>query len=191
VHKKWILNGHLLGEPQRISAFSSVNGPFFNVEATEVRRARRENNQVLDFLCKAVRSAELVCYSDGSMKKLSHVRCSPLLSTVLSAVVLCALCFSVGEGLRLTPFPGSIKHKPHERCSVGSRISASQYGPLNVPTQNQKRSKRQALDLSGPTAVGARYAAPELSAVLDSASTNPISVLSVTRPAGRAPPFPV
>ena len=38
-------------------------------------------------------------------------------------------------------------------------------------------------------AAATRLAAPELSALLDSASTNSISLLSVTRPAGRAPPF--
>lgn len=112
------------------------------------------------------------------------------MSSVLSAVILVALCFSVGEGLRLTPFPVSnLAPTEATNVSVSSEISMSQYGPLNVPAQNQKRSKRQALDLAGPTAVGARYAAPELSALLDSASTNSISLLSVTRPAGRAPPF--
>src|SRR5689334_18655943 len=96
--------------------------------------------------------AELVCYSDGSMKKLSRVMSSP----VLSAVILVALCFSVGEGLRLTPFPvSSLAQTEETNVSTPSAISASQYGPLNVPSQNQKRSKRQALDLLGPTAVGA------------------------------------
>lgn len=115
-----------------------------------------------------------------------------MISSVLSAVILGALCFSVGEGLRLTPFPVSALAQtdaPH--LSVSSEISVSQYGPLDVPAQNQKRSKRQVLDLAGPAAVGTRYAAPELSASLDCESTNFVSVLSVTRPAGRAPPFQV
>src|SRR5689334_3402079 len=123
------------------------------------------------------------------MKKLTHVMSSPVMSSVLSAVILVALCFSVGEGLRLTPFPVSNLAQTEEtNVSTPSAISASQYGPLNVPSQNQKRSKRQALDLLGPTSVGVRYAAPELSVVLDSASTDSVSLLSVTRPAGRAPP---
>lgn len=133
--------------------------------------------------------AKLVCYIDGSMKKLTRILSSPVMSSVLPAVILVALCFSVGEGLRLTPFPVSnLAQSERTSVSVAGEISVSQYGPLNVPTQNQKRNKRQALDLAGPTAVGARYAAPELSAVLDFAATNSISVLSVTRPAGRAPP---
>jgi len=123
------------------------------------------------------------------MKKLSRVMSSPVMSPVLSAVILVALCFSVGEGLRLTPFPVSnFAQNERTNVAVAGETSVSQYGPLNVPAQNQKRGKRQALELAGPTAVGARHAAPELSAVLDSAPTNSISVLSVTRPAGRAPP---
>ena len=113
------------------------------------------------------------------------------MSSVLSVVVLGALCFSVGEGLRLTPFPVSnLAQTEGPHLSVTSGISLSHYGPLDVPAQNQKRSKRQALDLAGPAVVaGARYAAPEPSSLLDSESTDLFSVLSVTRPAGRAPPF--
>ena len=116
---------------------------------------------------------------------------SPVMSSVLSAVILGALCFSIGEGLRLTPFPVSALAKtetPH--LSAASEICASQYGPLDVPAQNQKRSKRQVPDLAGPAASANRYAAPELTALLDCESTNFVSVLSVKRPAGRAPPFP-
>jgi hypothetical protein len=108
----------------------------------------------------------------------------------LAAIILGALCFSVGEGLRLTPFPVSAlaqTEAPH--LSATGEISLSHYGPLDIPAQNQKRSKRQVLDLAGPAAAGTRYAAPELFAVLDCESTNFVSVLSVTRPAGRAPPF--
>ena len=113
-----------------------------------------------------------------------------MISSVLSAVILGALCFSVGEGLRLTPFPVSaVAQTDAPHVSVSSEISVSQYGPLDVPAQNQKRSKRQVLDLAGPATVGTRHAAPELSASLDCAATNFVSVLSVTRPAGRAPPF--
>jgi len=113
------------------------------------------------------------------------------MSSVLSAIILGALCFSVGEGLRLTPFPVSAlaqTEAPH--LSANIEILVSQYGPLDIPAQNQKRSKRQVLDLAGPVASANRYAAPELTALLDCESTNFVSVLSVTRPAGRAPPFP-
>src|SRR5262245_43995660 len=100
------------------------------------------------------------------MKKFSRVMSSPLMSSVLSAVILGALCFSVGEGLRLTPFPVSnLAQTEGPHLSVTTGISLSHYGPLDVPAQNQKRSKRQALDLAGPAVAGARYAAPEPSSL--------------------------
>ena len=111
------------------------------------------------------------------------------MSSVLSAVILGALCFSVGEGLRLTPFPVSAlapTEAPH--LSAASEICASQYGPLDIPAQNQKRSKRQVLDLAGPAETATRSTAPEFSALLDCESVDFVSVLSVIRPAGRAPP---
>jgi hypothetical protein len=124
------------------------------------------------------------------MKKLARALSSPVMSSVLSVVILGALCFSVGEGLRLTPFPVSTPAQSEEpHFSLNSGMSPSQYGPLDVPAQNQKRSKRQVLDLAGPADAGTRYAAPNLSSLLDCESTKVFPVLSVRRPAGRAPPF--
>ena len=112
------------------------------------------------------------------------------MSSVLSAVILGALCFSVGEGLRLTPFPVSaLVQTEASHLSAASETSLSQYGPLDIPAQNQKRSKRQVLNLAGPAATTTRYTAPELSALLDCESIDFVSFVSVTRPAGRAPPF--
>jgi hypothetical protein len=123
------------------------------------------------------------------MKKLSRAMSSRWMSSVLSAVVLGALCFSVGEGLRLTPFPVSaLSQTGQPHLSVTGKTSLAKYGPLDVPAQNQKRSKRQALDVAGPAVAKALYAPPQLSSPLDSAATDLLCVLSVTRPPGRAPP---
>ena len=65
------------------------------------------------------------------------------MSFAVLAVIIGSLCFSVGEGLRLTPFPVS-------SLTENSENDRSKYGPLDVPAQPQKRSKRQALDLAGP-----------------------------------------
>jgi hypothetical protein len=114
---------------------------------------------------------------------------SSVVSSVLSAVILAALCFSVGEGLRLTPFPVSTYAYTEEtHFSAGNGTARSRYGPLDVPTKIQKRSKRQ-VDLAGPAVAAARDAAPGPSSLLDSEPADLFSVLSVTRPAGRAPPF--
>jgi hypothetical protein len=76
--------------------------------------------------------------------------------TAAMAVIICSLCFSVGEGLRLTPFPNAVLTRVNDAGPVvdvkeqGSG-SLSKYGPLDVPTQNQKRGKRNSVDLAaGP-----------------------------------------
>ena len=117
---------------------------------------------------------------------------SPLILSVLTAVKIAALCFSVGEGLRLTPFPvPSFDDYRNHRLSVTSRASKtslSQYGPLDVPTQNQKRSKRQ-VDIAAPDVAGTRDFVPESSPVLACQLIDVTSVLLVPDPSGRAPPF--
>jgi len=79
-----------------------------------------------------------------------------MITAALSAVIIGSLCFSVGEGLRLTPFPNSVLTRVNDAGSVsdveeqGSE-SLSKYGPLDVPTQNQKRGKRNTVELAaGP-----------------------------------------
>jgi hypothetical protein len=126
------------------------------------------------------------------MKRFSHAISSPLMSSVWSAVIIGALCFSVGEGLRLTPFPVSTSTQtPETQSSVTyatETTSRSQYGPIDVPAQTQKRSKRQVLKLQGPAAAGTPEIIPEASRFLECDSLDVASNPSVPRPAGRAPP---
>lgn len=114
------------------------------------------------------------------------------MSSVLSALVIGALCFSVGEGLRLTPFPVSTStQNPDAQFSVtyaSEKTSLSLYGPLDVPTQSQKRGKRQVLKLAGPAASGAPEIIPESSGFFELDSLDIASIPSVPRPSGRAPP---
>ena len=100
------------------------------------------------------------------------------MSSVFAAVIVGALCFSVGEGLRLTPFT----------VSTFSQTEDAQYGPLNVPAQNQKRSKRQ-VDVAVPAATGTRDSFPESSHIVAGELIDVASVLFVPGPSGRAPPF--
>src|SRR5688500_11709994 len=76
-------------------------------------------------------------------------------SIVVITVVAC-LCFSVGEGLRLTGFPVSDLAKStvpaHHPASISSDISSLKYGPLDVPTRIQNRGKRQGIDHGFPPA---------------------------------------
>jgi hypothetical protein len=127
------------------------------------------------------------------MKKVWRAMNSPQISAVLAVVKIAALCFSVGEGLRLTPFPvPTFSEAQFAQVSVTDspdKTFLSQYGPLDVPAQNQKRSKRQVLQLAGSTAAEAREIVPESSPFSHHESLDVASVLLVPRTAGRAPPF--
>ena len=116
------------------------------------------------------------------MKALSRTMKFRLLSAALLAVVNGALCFSAGEGLRLRPFP-TIPDQPEIEQKL------SQYGPLNVPVQNQKRNKRQTVEFAVPASPGIHAAAASLFSLVDDKTTNGPSILFVARPSGRAPPF--
>ena len=106
---------------------------------------------------------------------------SRLMSSVVLAVIIGALCFSVGEGLRLTPFPVSA-------LTQSDNTSLDQYGPLDVPAQPQKRSKRQALDVAGTESAGAHKLVTSFCDVSHYDAVDTGSLLFVPRPEGRAPP---
>ncbi|HEX5702527.1 MAG TPA: hypothetical protein VFX97_04860 [Pyrinomonadaceae bacterium] len=130
------------------------------------------------------------------MKQLSEtIRIQPL-TWIVSLVVLVALCFSIGEGLRLTPFPVSTittgeASDGQFSVKASREVAPYKYGPVDVPPQNQKRNKRHTVDfVCAPCGVvrslptcrygsGDRPAAPVLSA------------LFVSRLSGRDPPSTV
>lgn len=90
------------------------------------------------------------------MKSLSRVTNSSVMTATLLAVIVGSLCFSVGEGMRLRPFPNPTHSQVEESGTVKdagelNQVSLSKYGPLDVPTQVQKRSKRHALELASGT----------------------------------------
>jgi len=103
------------------------------------------------------------------------------MSSAVLAVIVGSLCFSVGEGLRLTPFPVS-------SLTENSENDLSQYGPLDVPAQPQKRTKRHALDLACPGTGGARKIVSSFSYIFEYEAVDTGSLLFVHRPDGRAPP---
>lgn len=126
------------------------------------------------------------------MNKFWRTMNSRSMLSVVSAVIKLALCFSVGEGLRLSPFPVPLfEGNLYAQFSVtngADNTSLSQYGPLDVPTQSQKRNKRQVLKLAGPAAVGTPNFISESLGSSDSDSLDVTSKPSVPRPTGRAPP---
>jgi hypothetical protein len=113
---------------------------------------------------------------------------------IILIVVLASLCFSVGEGLRLTPFPVSALKAVDLRgflldAGPSNETSIYKYGPLDVPSQVQKRSKRQSIDLASVPARDTCDSQILRCPQCERESLNVISRTFVSRPAGRAPPF--
>ena len=110
---------------------------------------------------------------------------------VILAVIVGSLCFSMGEGLRLTPFPVSNQLQKSNDSFVAKDAGGitRTYGPLDVPSQIQKRSKRQTTDFGPqPVAAGCLDVAV-ISHRFENESVQLRSSLVVSRPSGRAPPL--
>ena len=127
------------------------------------------------------------------MNSLSRVTNSFVITAALLAVIVGSLCFSVGEGLRLTPFPTTTLTQTEDSGTVVNikdvHVSFSKYGPLDVPAQSQKRGKRNTVELAS-----ASPARRELvfTSVVDTFEdeADALNLLSyVARPSGRAPPL--
>lgn len=122
--------------------------------------------------------------------KASYARVSIVLC------VLAGLCFSAGEGLRLTPIPVSAPAgvaATDERLNAAASRGASlhKYGPLDKPSQSQaqKRGKRQAPDCDCPPSQNTGQ--PNDDPLRDNGARVPAGFTStppLSEPADRAPP---
>lgn len=117
-------------------------------------------------------------------------------ATVVIGVIAC-LCFSAGEGLRLTPLPTLPLEEDHlsairPLATLSQGATRHLSGPLDRPAkgQIQKRGNRQTLECEGPP--------PDCFTDSPFCSTTPSSVdhqiahtsrVSDARPLGRAPPL--
>ena len=113
------------------------------------------------------------------------------MTTAVLIVVIASLCFSVGEGLRLTPFPISALEASDtpQTINPATQISNHKYGPLDIPTQQQKRNKRQAVPLDFLLTVNSCAVRPALHFSVTREPSEIDSVLVVSKSAGRAPPL--
>ena len=110
------------------------------------------------------------------------------------AVIVMSLCFSVGEGLRLTPFPVSNQLQIEEPNGLSvakdaGGVTRATYGPLDIPSQTQKRSKRQTTDFGPQPLAESSQNVALISQRIEDQSVQLRSSLFVSRPSGRAPPF--
>lgn len=106
-------------------------------------------------------------------------------------VIVSALLFSVGEGMHLSPFPVSGQGGDMYGLVINAsdKSTLAHYGPLDVPAQPQKRSKRQALDLACPDSeAGRKVVRLPFNYLFEHEPAGTGSLLFVHRPEGRAPP---
>jgi hypothetical protein len=125
------------------------------------------------------------------MQLFSRVTNSFVNTSALAAVIIGSLCFSVGEGLRLTPFPNSavsrIDNSDTAIDSGGSRESSvSKYGPLDVPSQ--KRSKRTALEFASGSTVSEESGFKSVVHLFQYKADDLNCLLLIASQSGRAPP---
>jgi hypothetical protein len=134
------------------------------------------------------------------MKMFSRMTNSVRMDAALLAVIIGSLCFSAGEGMRLTPFPNPSLAPIHDsgelngagsinELSLANELSVAKYGPLDVPAQTQKRGKRQAVDLVSESVTGTR---PVVNAIVYSfayEADKPQRLSFIAPHSGRAPPF--
>jgi hypothetical protein len=108
--------------------------------------------------------------------------------------IIACLCFSVGEGLRLRPFPVSALAESRVtntqiNATTSYETSLYKYGPLDVPTRMQKRGKRQVVDYGNAPSQNSRELTVQQ--VLLSSADEPAGVVSLSfesHLSGRAPP---
>jgi hypothetical protein len=118
-------------------------------------------------------------------------------TTVLVGIIAC-LCFSVGEGLRLRPFPvsaladslaGSEATNTQLNAPASNETSLCKYGPLDVPTRVQKRGKRQLVDYGNTPSHNSRELTVQQVPLSTAGEPAGIDFLSFgSHLSGRAPP---
>ena len=131
-----------------------------------------------------------------SMKRQVNIAKWQLARTLLLIGVLASLCFSVGEGLRLLPFSGPSlddRDLPNIRANVSTprvpSVANSGARRMEMPAPAHNRIKRQLAHWSIPLSPPK----PELSTKVHRClhAGEPLcchSLVSISQPAGRAPP---
>ena len=116
---------------------------------------------------------------------LPSMKAKRLRNIIVSLSVVACLCFSIGEGLRLTPFPVSVVSETEAFDDPNN--SLHRYGPLDVPARAQSRNKRQVVDYA--FSLPARPIQPQR--IIPSSYHATLDVHTIytgSQPIGRAPP---
>jgi hypothetical protein len=126
------------------------------------------------------------------MKLFARATNSFVMTAALLAVVIGSLCFSVGEGLRLTPFPVTALSPIEDSSTVVSvketNVSLTKYGPLDVPAQSQKRGKRNIVELASASTARREPVFTFVVATFVYEADHLNLPAHLARPSGRGPP---
>lgn len=106
-------------------------------------------------------------------------------ATISIGIVAC-LCFSIGEGLRLTPFPVTVLSEIEEGFNDTGN-SLQRYGPIDVPARAQLRNKRHVVDYAFLTPQRAFASTPVINSGYHE-TPDMHMIYSGSPPIGRAPP---
>ena len=159
---------------------------------TSYLRASRPRSEYLA-VSTCLENVPCDCYSDPRMKSFSRATNSYVMAAALSAVIIGSLCFSVGEGLRLTPFPIAAPSRTQDSSTVVSvkenPVSLSKYGPLDIPAQTQKRGKRSTIELASASPAGREPVIQFVVGTFEYDADELSFLPHIARPSGRAPPL--
>lgn len=108
--------------------------------------------------------------------------------------IITSLCFSAGEGLRLTPFPADnvtrISLIEILLSTSGScETSPTRYGPITLPKPTQARSTHKASDSDGLSEPIAVNPSPRFVDLLLDEASKVASLQLISRARDRAPPL--
>lgn len=130
------------------------------------------------------------------MKSTGRILWMPFVRVFFVIGVIACLCFSAGEGLRLTPLPAlALAETNSSALLVNSTLSRGtpQYlgGPLDRPAQVQvqKSSKRQLLDCECPPSGPGEIPFHPLPYLGASDRVDRASRIAEAQPPSRAPPL--
>jgi len=128
------------------------------------------------------------------MRGTQGIQRSDLKQVCVLIGIIAALCFSAGEGLRLSPFPaGSVTRidlpAGQLNTSGSCETSPTEYGPIHLPTRTQARSKHKVFDVDCLPATVAVNGSPYVRDLLAPGEASTLASFQlISRARDRAPP---
>lgn len=131
----------------------------------------------------------------SQMRGIKRIYDGDLNRLFLPIGIIAALCFSAGEGLRLTPFPADSVARinlPEGKVNTNAscETSPTKYGPIYLPKPTQARSKQKVFHIDCLPAPLAVNHSPHFCPLLDVSDASKVASLQlISRTRDRAPPL--